>query len=118
MTDPNVSVHHLGDDRWIIALDGEHDISTQPMLTDALTRVFATGTRIVLDLSETTFIDSTVIRTLLLAHQPANQTPGEQLVIVAPPGGVPARTIALTGLQSQLSVYPDKTSALAAITAT
>ena len=112
MTDPDVSVHHLGDDRWIIALDGEHDISTQPMLTAALDRVFATGTRIVLDLSDATFIDSSVIRTLITAHQRAESTAGEQLVIVAPQDGFPARVITLTGLQDHLPIYPDRATAI------
>ena len=68
-----------------------------------------------LDLSDATFIDSTVIATLLAAHHRAQETPGEQLAIVAPTGGIAERVIDLTGLQAVLPIYPTKPAALHAI---
>ena len=110
MADSDVTVTHLGGDRWVIALDGEHDISTVSHFQDELDRVFATGTSLVLDLSDATFIDSSVIRTLLAAHQRAQATTGEQLAIVAPPGGIAERVLDLTGLQASAPHLPNQTS--------
>jgi anti-sigma B factor antagonist len=115
MADSDVSVTHLGGDQWVIALEGEHDISTVPHLQAALNRVFETGTSIVLDLSDATFIDSSVIRTLLAAHQRAQATTGEQLAIVAPEHSFAGRVIELTGLKRLLPLYPTKPAALDAI---
>ena len=110
-------VTHLGGGRWVIALDGEHDISTEPKLAATFDQVFATGTRIVLDLTDATFIDSTVIHSLLAAHERAKETSGESLVIVAPKDGFPAHVIDITGLRDRLVIYPDKAIALQALTA-
>ena len=115
MADSNVSVTHLGGDRWVIAVEGEHDLSNISHLEVALNGVFATGTSIVLDLSDATFIDSSVIHTLLAAHQRAQATPGEQLAIVAPEHSFAGRVIELTGLQPLLPIYPTKPAALRAI---
>ena len=115
MADSNVSVTHLGGDRWVITVIGEHDISNVAHLQTALNGVFDTGTSIVLDLSDATFIDSSVIHTLLAAHHRAEETPGEQLAIVAPEHSFAGRVIEFTGLQPLLPIYPTKPAALRAI---
>jgi anti-sigma B factor antagonist len=115
MADSDVLVTHLGGDQWVIAVEGEHDLSNISHLQAALNGVFATGTSIVLDLSDATFIDSSVIRTLLAAHQRAQATTGEQLAIVAPEHSFTGRVIDLTGLQPLLPIYATKPAALRAI---
>lgn len=116
MADIDIAVDHLGGDRWVIALRGEHDLSTIPRVQTALNRVFETGTCLVIDLTQTTFIDSSVIRTLLAAHQRALTINGEALAIVAPPNSFAARVIDLVGLHNHLPIYQTKDTALQAIT--
>ena len=77
--------------------------------------MFDTGTSIVLDLSDATFIDSSVIHTLIATHQRAQATPGEQLAIVAPDGTIAARVLELTGLDDRLPIYQTTPAALRAI---
>ena len=86
MVESQVILEQRGSSLWRISLLGEHDLSTLPQLQNALDDVFSKGTTIVIDLSDTTFIDSSVIRTLIQAQARANATAGEELVLVAPPG--------------------------------
>ena len=54
----------------VIALRGDHDLSTKPQLVEALTRVRQQQVKaIVIDLRQCTFLDSTIIGTILTAHR-------------------------------------------------
>lgn len=114
MADSDISVTHLEPHRWLIVLTGEHDISTVERLTDALDRVFATGTIVVLDLSEATFIDSMIIKTLLSTQRRVEQAPDEDLAIVIPDGSISARVIDLVGLRNRLPIFQNRDAALQA----
>lgn len=79
-----VEIERLGDSLWVLELAGEHDLSTAPRIAAAFDRITETGTTVVVDLSEASFIDSTVIRTLL-----GSMERGEDLLLVVPaPGAV------------------------------
>ena len=54
---------------WIVGLRGEHELSTQPMLTRHLRGLGRTGDGLVVDLAHVEFIDSTVIGALLGAYK-------------------------------------------------
>ena len=56
---------------WIVGLRGEHDLSTQPMLTRHLRALGRTGDGLVVDLAHVEFIDSTVIGAPLGAYKGA-----------------------------------------------
>jgi anti-anti-sigma factor len=65
--DPTVRVEGP---RTVVALRGEADISTRPVLSDVLSLVIATRTGdVVIDLAELEFIDSATVRLLATAHQ-------------------------------------------------
>lgn len=115
MPDSDVSLGDLSGDRWYIALQGEHDLSNVSQFQHALDGVFATGTSIVLDLSTASFIDSTVLHTVIDAYKRASDTPGEQLVVVAAPDSLAERVLSLAGLKNQLPVYEDRQAALDAL---
>lgn len=86
----------------VLALRGEHDLSTTPEIAVALSRV--TGD-VLVDLSECTFIDSTVIGVLLRkAHE---MTPaGSRLDLVVPATQVHvARTLEITGVDRLLTLH-------------
>jgi anti-anti-sigma factor len=62
---------HAEGTRSVIALLGEADVSTRRDLCDVLCRVIADGTTgdVVIDLAEVTFIDTAIVRVLVIAQQ-------------------------------------------------
>lgn len=57
----------------VVAVTGEHDLSSAPELERHLEAAVAEGTPIVVDLSEATFIDSSILRTLISGRERAHQ---------------------------------------------
>lgn len=85
-----------------ITVLGELDVTNSAALERALREALAgDGTRVVLDLSALGFIDSTGLRTLLLAER-ISATDSNRLV-VRRPGGQVARMLALTGIGDELT---------------
>jgi anti-anti-sigma factor len=81
----------------LIAVRGDVDSSTAPILADALRRATVDGEgRVVLDLCETSFIDSAGISTLLNGLRRLTRQ-RRKLVVVCPPGP-PRRVFELLGL--------------------
>ena len=111
MVENQVTVEQRKDSSWLIALAGEHDLSTMPVLEAAVEQVFAQGTTILVDLSDTAFIDSTTLGTLIRAQQRADTNPGERLVLVAPPDSAAERIIDVTGTRSMLRIYDTRAKA-------
>jgi len=79
----------VGDDANVIHVVGELDLSTVEALDAALEQEVATR-RIVVVLSECTFIDSSALRSLVRAQHAARES-GGMLVLVAP--SQPARRV-------------------------
>ena len=90
-----IVLEKLGSSLWVVALCGEHDLSTAPKVHATIEGILAQGTTVVLDLSSTTFIDSSILGELIFAQQYADANRNERLAIVAPQHGAPARLIAL-----------------------
>jgi anti-sigma B factor antagonist len=105
-----VEIERLGDSLWVLQLAGEHDLSTVPTIDAACERIAETGTTVVADLSEASFIDSTVIRALLRLVER-----GENLLLVAPTRGAVRRTLDLTGVSALLPVFGTCAAALLAV---
>jgi anti-sigma B factor antagonist len=79
------------DDGLLIAAHGEIDHVTSPVLADALRRATLQGKgRVVLDLSDTSFIDSAGISALLNGLRRLTRQ-RRKMVVVCPPG--PARRV-------------------------
>lgn len=55
-------------DTVVVMLVGDHDMSTAPELRTVLTRAIADGSGVVVDLSETTFLDSSILHALIEAN--------------------------------------------------
>jgi len=107
-----IRVNRHGSNVWAVTLRGEHDVATAPRVTEVLHDLLAEDTRIIVDLTSASFIDSTILKILLEAHSFAGD---EDLVIVAPDGCLPRRVIDLVGLSGEISVHPDLVSASAAL---
>jgi len=89
------------DDVHTIALAGEMDLANAPDVERELIRVEATNaTKIVIDLSELTFMDSTGIRLLITAHA-RSRTDGDRLLLVRPPARV-FRVLTIAGVDGLL----------------
>ena len=85
-----------------VSLDGELDLSNADTLRAEFTRIEATSvSRIVLDLSELEFIDSTGLAVILEAHERARSN-GHVLRVLRPNGQV-ARVFELCGLDEVLA---------------
>jgi anti-sigma B factor antagonist len=79
------------DGRQALTVRGELDLATAPRLRAAVDAILATGPRgLVVDLSPTTFLDSTGARTLVQIAR-ATDDRGVPLHVVAPPTNSPVR---------------------------
>ncbi|RSM35560.1 anti-sigma factor antagonist [Amycolatopsis balhimycina DSM 5908] len=95
----------------VIALHGEVDLLTAPLVSEAVTAAAARHpTTLIIDLTAVTFLDSSGLSILAQAHTAASA--GSQVRVVAPADGMPYRAMALTGLDKILTVFPSQTDAL------
>ena len=93
----------------IVSVHGELDLATAPQLDEAL-RARPPGTRLVIDLSGCTFLDSSGVRVLALqATEVANQ--GSRLELVVVDTGI-ARVLEITGIDTLIDVHPSLEAAL------
>lgn len=90
-----------------LTLYGEHDLATHGELAEVMGRLARPGAAIVIDLSATTFIDSSVLRLLIYASDNA-----DTVAVVAPPGSVCARLFTVVGLTARLPVCDSTDQAL------
>ena len=98
-TSGGIGVEQGGGDLWIVSLRGEHDVSNVADLDEALRRVHTHGTRVVLDLSEASFIDSSVIASVVREARDDARKPGDDLAVVAPTGSQPRRVLELVHVE-------------------
>jgi ABC-type transporter Mla MlaB component len=87
MLESKILVEEWGKGLWLVVLAGEHDLSTAPQLEQTLAEIERSGTDLIMDFSEATFIDSTTLREIL-RHA---EKPSEAVALVAPPGTPPRR---------------------------
>jgi anti-anti-sigma factor len=93
------------DGRLHLVPRGELDLETAPELEERALAALRDGGEVVLDLRELDFMDSTGVRTLVLAHQTAQGDGAGSLTIVAPSGeGAVGRIIAVAGLAATLGL--------------
>jgi anti-anti-sigma factor len=111
-----VTLEQLGEDIWVVSLPGEHDISMVDALRDRLAEAFTHDPRLIIDLAEATFVDSTVLGVLFaVANQATGESAGETLALVVTPGSTVERTIALAGFTPPIvATYPTRDEVLAA----
>jgi anti-sigma B factor antagonist len=87
----------------VITVSGELDLASSAALEDELGRVSASGVeRVVIDLRELEFMDSTGLSTLVKAHQRAEQA-GQEFGLVRGPQQV-QRLLSLTGVEERMRI--------------
>jgi anti-anti-sigma factor len=106
--DSDVTVTTLAGSAWLVELTGEHDLATAPTLTDALDEIHAQGTDVVLDLTRTSFLDSSIVG-VIVGHA---AKPGERVVVVAPRESPGWRVLELIQLGTVLRIVDTRAEAL------
>jgi len=105
---------HVKDGYVVVELRGELDVTTVPILRPVLHALLDGKTpRIILDLAELTFIDSSALTAIVIADRRARQL-GVTLTLAAPQRIV-ARVFALTGLDRHLPLHPTVADAAASV---
>ncbi len=92
------------DDGWTsISVEGEIDIATAEQLQESIDEVLGESNRhLVVDLRATAFMDSTGLRTLVMADRRFKDAQRSFAIVVQ--GGPVSRLIELSGLRSALTV--------------
>jgi anti-anti-sigma factor len=86
----------------VVILRGEHDMASAPAIDDALGAIFGD---VLVDLSECTFCDSSVIRVLFDAGR-ARRREGHRIELHVPDANISiARIFEVTGLDSQITIH-------------
>jgi anti-sigma B factor antagonist len=98
----------------VLAIKGEHDLSTAPMLGQRLDGLIAEGGPIVVDLSQATFVDSSILGVILGARGRAEAN-GLGFAVSHANGPDPVgRVLDITGLRGELPVHEGREQAAAA----
>jgi anti-anti-sigma factor len=109
---PSTEVRSLSDGVAVVALRGEHDLSSAPELAAAL-EAARPWPRVLIDLSECAFMDSTVLARLLSAHRMQVEH-GERLELVLPsePASSVPRLAKLSRVDILVPIHESLTHAL------
>jgi anti-sigma B factor antagonist len=103
-------LEHAGAERCVVALRGEWDTSNCDRFRELLASVTGWYPIVVIDLTQVTFADSTVLA-LAVAAQASQRAAGGTLRVVAASGAV-EHLLDQTGLREVLDVYPSREAAL------
>jgi anti-anti-sigma regulatory factor len=114
MVDHGISTHRLNDRTWVVALSGDHDLSDVAEVERAIAYVFGAGSMLIVDLTEATLIDSTIMNAILYTQELATRSGNHNVVVMARLES-PTRRGLETGLRGHVNVYDDLPAALAAV---
>jgi len=109
----NFDIHteQLADDAYIISLTGEVDLYTAPEFKQQLLDVIGNGAKqVIVDFSETTFIDSTTLGVLVGGVKRLRTNDG-QLSLVCSDRNI-TKIFEITGLDRVFTIYPTRVEAV------
>ena len=108
----DIKTEELGDDAYVISLAGEVDLYTAPEFKQQLLDVIAKGAKgVVVDFSNTTFIDSTTLGVLVGGVKRLRANEG-QLSLVCSDRNI-TKIFEITGLDRVFKIYPTRDEAVA-----
>ena len=111
-----ITEHPIDAERHVLAVRGEIDLFTAPELKQVLAESIEAGRiRIIVDLTETTFLDSTALGVLIGAVKRLRSRDG-RLTIVNVDQNI-AKTFEITGLDQIFTIRPTRDEAVAALDA-
>jgi anti-sigma B factor antagonist len=98
----------------MVVVRGELDLFAAPELKEAIAQALAAESRdLIVDLTQTVFIDSSGLSALMLAMKRAHSLGGRLVVVDA--GGSVSRTFRVAGVDQILTIVPTREAALAAL---
>ena len=110
--DFEIADRKVDDDTHLVAVSGEIDLFTAPEFKQRMSAPIDAGrTHLVVDLSATTFIDSSSLGVLIGAHRRLKLR-GGSLVVVCENEAI-AKTFKITGLDGVFTIAPTVEAALA-----
>lgn len=95
----------------VAVVAGELDLATVPRLEEALEAPVRRADRLVVDLSECSFVDSSGLRALMTARA-ASESAGGSFALVTSAAGL-MRVLAIAGLDSVFEIHEERSSAIA-----
>jgi anti-sigma B factor antagonist len=108
-----VSIERAGTNISVVALSGELDLSTIPLLEQRLLAELRAKRNVVVDLSELSFIDSSGIGLLIQAFRAAGDERAMHTVFTE--GSQVDRVFELTGIGAALPLFVDREEAVEAL---
>jgi anti-sigma B factor antagonist len=106
-----IKTEQVGDDGFVIALAGEVDLYTAPEFKQQLLEVIAQGGRqVIVDFTDTTFIDSTTLGVLVGGVKRLRTNDG-QLSLVCSDRNI-TKIFEITGLDRVFTIYPTRGEAV------
>ena len=106
-----IDEHRVGEDTHVVAVTGEIDLFTAPEFKQRMSQPIDDGIhRLVVDLSQTTFIDSSSLGVLIGAHRRLKQRNGS-LVVVCDNDTI-VKTFNITGLDGVFTLVRSLDDAL------
>jgi anti-sigma B factor antagonist len=112
----DIKTEQLGTDSYLIALAGEVDLYTAPEFKQQLLEVISQGGKnVIVDFSDTTFIDSTTLGVLVGGVKRLRSNDG-QLALVCSDRNI-TKIFEITGLDRVFSIYPTRSEAVATVDA-
>src|SRR5919197_196819 len=110
----DINTEQLGDEAYVISLAGEVDLYTAPEFKQQLLDVIAKGGKqVVVDFTNTTFIDSTTLGVLVGGVKRLRTNEG-QLALVCSDRNI-TKIFEITGLDRVFTIYPTRDEAVSAI---
>ena len=108
----DIKTEQLGDDAYVISLAGEVDLYTAPEFKQQLLEVIGQGGKqVIVDFSDTTFIDSTTLGVLVGGVKRLRSNDG-QLSLVCSDRNI-TKIFEITGLDRVFTIYPTRDEAIA-----
>ena len=110
----DISTEQLNDDTYVISLAGEVDLYTAPEFKQQLLDVIGKGAKeVVVDFSDTTFIDSTTLGVLVGGVKRLRTNDG-QLSLVCSDRNI-AKIFEITGLDRVFTIHSTRDEAVSAL---
>ena len=113
----DIKTEQSSDGPYVIALSGEVDLYTAPEFKQQLLEAISNGAKhVVVDFSDTTFIDSTTLGVLVGGVKRLRANDG-QLALVCDDRNI-TKIFEITGLDRVFTIYPTRSEAVTAMNAT
>jgi anti-sigma B factor antagonist len=110
----DINTEQLDGDSYVIALAGEVDLYTAPEFKQQLLEVISQGARnVIVDFSDTTFIDSTTLGVLVGGIKRLRSNEG-QLALVCSDRNI-TKIFEITGLDRVFTIYGTRSEAVDAV---